>query len=227
MLDIKNFLDEIRQTPYEELVVRAPHTGRVRFFIKETGVQVKGAEGPWQENQGTRLVAIERERNLRLVHAPETGEIVGFFKLKDGDFVQAGDPLLTIRHFLTRKEVIDRILQQALFLCRTPEKGRFYFTPDIDIKIKTRDCTSIHVCSGMEMFILSRMKRETLLPYIGPEGIIYATYFNSGDDLELNAPLIGICPHDQLEHIEEVIGRVRNEWNEKTDTRAQDKDSFL
>ncbi len=215
MLNIKNFLDEIRQTPYEELIVRAPHTGRVQFLIKETGVRVKGAEGPWQENQGTRVVTIERERNLRVVHAPETGEVVSFFGLQDGDFVQADEPLLTIRHFLTRKEVIDRILQRALFLCRAPEQGRFYFTPDIDIKIKTRDCTSIHVHSGMEMFILSRMKRETLLPYIGPEGIIYATYFNSGDELDLNAPLIGICPHDQLEHIEEVINCVRNEWGKE------------
>ncbi len=212
MLDIQNFLEQIKKTPYEELIVQAPHTGRVQFLINETGVQVKGAEGSWLENQGTQLLTIERERNQRTVHAPEDGEIVKFFDLQNGSFVQAGEPLLVIRHFFTAKEVIDRILQQALFLCRAPEKGRFYFTPDMDIKVKTRDCTTIYVHNGQDMFILSRMKRETLLPYTGPEGLIYATYFSSGDDLEANDPLIGICPHDQLEHIEAVVSRVQSEW---------------
>jgi hypothetical protein len=138
-----------------------------------------------------------------------------FADVQSGQFVQAGQELMTIRHFLTREEVIARILRRSLSLFLAPEKGKYYFFPEVDIKIKTKGSQTVHVEDGMELFILSRMKRETSVRYSGPSGIIYAVYFDANDSVERESPLIGVCPESQLGQIQEVVGHVQSEWEER------------
>jgi hypothetical protein len=58
------------------------------------------------------------------------------------------------------------------------------------------------------------MKRETIIPYQGPEGIIYTLYFKPGQSVDASQPLIGVCPQDQLGEIKEVVARIQTEWEE-------------
>jgi hypothetical protein len=67
----------------------------------------------------------------------------------------------------------------------------------------------------MELFIMSRMKRETSVRYAGPEGVIYAVYFKHNTNMDAGEPLIGVCPQPELGNIEKVVLRVHNEWKEQ------------
>ena len=66
----------------------------------------------------------------------------------------------------------------------------------------------------MELFIVSRMKREKPLVYDGPEGIIYAVYFQHDQNVDQGAPLVGVCQESQTGLIEDVVNRVRTSWEE-------------
>jgi hypothetical protein len=216
MLDISAMLEEIKNSPYEEMCVRAPHSGHIRFVpdLKE-GLVLCGPQGDFNEKPGTLLAHIERERNPRPITCPERGELVAVHRSLDGQFVEAGTELLQFRHFLSRQEVEKYILQKALHLFLAPERARYYFVPAKDIKIKTAGPRSVSVHDGEELFIMSRMKRETPLPYSGPDGVIYAVYFSHAANVESSTPLIGVCPPDMLPQVEEVVMRVQTEWPER------------
>ncbi len=215
MIDITSLLEEIKKAPYKELTVFTPHSGRIEFALKEAGTTVHGASGVWNEKPGTLLAYLTREGNRKPVYAPEKGELVMFHDIDDHQFVQAGTPLLKIRHFLTKQEVIDIILKKALHLFLAPEKGRYYFVSAIDTKLKAKGLGHVNIRQGDEVLIISRMKRETVLVYDGPGGIIYTTYFNSSDSVEVGSPLLGVCPNNQVEEIKEVVARIQSGWEEK------------
>lgn len=215
MIDVKELLRELREEPYEKIVIRAPHSGKVEFVTSAIGTKVIGPSGTWREKPGTLLVRLEREKNKKPLHAPQKGELMSLAELQPGAFVQSGQELMTIRHYLTREEVIARILRKSLSLFLAPEKGKYYFFPEVDIKVKTKGSQSVHVEDGMELFILSRMKREASVRYSGPSGIIYAVYFETNDSVERDSPLIGVCPEDQLGQIQEVVSRVQSDWEER------------
>ena len=59
------------------------------------------------------------------------------------------------------------------------------------------------------------MKREMPLYYTGPDGLIYTVYFEHNENVDAGSPLIGICPPDQLQQIEEVVLKVQTEWQEQ------------
>ncbi len=215
MIDVKELLRELREEPYEKIVIRAPHSGKVEFVASEPGVRVVGPGGTWKEVPGTLLARLEREQVKRPINAPQKGEVMSLGDVQNGQFVQAGQELMTIRHFLTKEEVIARILRRSLSLFLAPEKGKYYFFPEVDIKIKTKGSQTVHVEDGMELFILSRMKRETSVRYSGPAGIIYAVYFETNDSVDRDSPLIGVCPESQLGQIQEVVSRIQSEWEER------------
>ncbi len=216
MIDISALLDEIKASPYREIIIRTPHTGRVTFAAVKAGETVMGPQGQWKEKPGTQIATLERERNPKPICAPEKGEISLVHTELEGRFVEAGAPLAVLRHMLTRDEVQRIILQRALYLFRAPERAKYYFTPEADKKIRASDAHSMIVREGMELFIMSRMKREVPLSYTGPDGVIYAVYFKYNDNMDVGAPLIGVCPQDQLPAIQDVIMRVQTEWAEKT-----------
>lgn len=215
MLDVTKLLEEIKASPYEEMVIKAPHCGVASFGELAAGTRVHGVAGTWKEKPGTLLATIERERNPKPIHAPQKGEVVSLNSDVEGCFVEAGTPLVTIRHFLSKDEVLAIILKRALSLFSAPERAKYYFTPDVDKKIKASGSRSVTVHDGMELFIMSRMKREVSLNYSGPEGAIYAVYFQHNENVDSGQPLIGVCPQEQLPLIEDVVVRVQTEWEER------------
>ena len=214
MINISAFLDEIKASPYREIVVKTPHTGTVTFAGVTEGQEVLGPQGQWKERPGTLLATLEREHNPKPILALEKGIISRIYAEREGHFVEAGTPLMVIRHMLTRDEVEHAILKKALSLFTAPERAKYYFTPEVDKKIRAADSHSVVVRDGMELMIMSRMKREVPLYYSGPEGVIYAVYFKYNENIDAGAPLIGVCPQDQLPAIQDVIMRVRTEWTE-------------
>lgn len=215
MLDVTSLLDEIKSSPYEELLIPAPHTGVVTFGSLKIGDKVVGATGTWKEKPGTVIATIDRERNAKTINATQKGEVCAVCQELEGAFVQAGTPLATIRHFLSKDEVLHILLQQALHLFTAPERAKYYFVPHIDTKVKVSGSRSVSVYEGMELFIVSRMKREMPLYYTGPEGLIYTVYFQHNENVDAGCPLIGVCPRDQLQQIEEVVLKVQTEWQEQ------------
>jgi biotin carboxyl carrier protein len=214
MLDISKLLDEIKSSPYREITVASPHTGKITFAGIETGAHVHGPQGQWKETPGTKLCTLERERNPKQVCAPENGEICQVHRELDGLFVEAGTPLVVLRHMLTRDEVQRIILQKTLYLFPAPERAKYYFTPEADKKIRASDARSVTVRNGMELFIMSRMKREVPLNYTGPDGVIYEVYFKYNKNLDAGSPLVGICPPEHLHVIQNLVMRVQTEWTE-------------
>ena len=215
MIDVKALLDAFKASPFKMVEVRAPHTGVVEFEPLEPGTAVRGVTGTWNEVPGTRLATLERERNKKPVVAPLKGEIESVNTDLDGGFVEEGTLLCTIRHYLTGEEVIEAILKKSLHLFTAPEQAKYYFVPEVDVKVKNVGPQSVRVHDGMDLFIVSRMKRETPLAYTGPEGMIYSLYFKHNQSVEAGAPLIGVCPEDQLPLIQDVVNRVQSEWEER------------
>ena len=216
MLDVTGLLEKIKASPYEELDIVAPHTGVVTFGSLKTGDKVVGPHGMWKEKKGTLLASITRERNTKPIWGVQKGIVSRINAELEGKFVQAGTPLVTIRHTLSREEVLRIILKEALHLFTAPERAKYYFVPQIDIKVKVSGPRSVSVYDGMELFIVSRMKRETPLYYTGPEGVIYTVYFRHNQNVDAGEPLIGICPPDQIAQIEEVVMKVNTEWEEES-----------
>ena len=215
MLNVKEMLDELNASPYEEIEIRTPHTGVVDFVGLAPGDRVTGPSGKWLERPGTLLANLTREKNKKPISATQKGQVMDIQTGLEGRFVEAGERLMTIRHFLSKEEVIGRILKKALHLFCAPERAKYYFVPEIDAKIKAGGEQSVKLKEGLEMFIVSRMKRETARSYSGPEGIIYAVYFQQGDNVDGGQPLIGVCPENQLTLIQDVVNRVHGEWEER------------
>ena len=211
MLNIKQLLEEVRESPYEEVPVKSPHTGIIRFESLDHGQVVEGAE---DDSKGSLLGHLEREGNVKPVSAPLGGELVRIAGDLDGGFIQAGETLAVIRHYLSKDEVIERILKKTLSLFHAPERAAYYFVPEIENKIKASGSKSVVIRPGQDVFIASRMKRESLLSYDGPGGIIHSVYFHTGEVLEIGAPLIGVCGEENLVHIQEVVGKVQAEWED-------------
>jgi biotin carboxyl carrier protein len=215
MLDITALLEQLKASPYEEVHILAPHTGHVSFAEIQPGDAVYGPRGTWKEKPGTQLASLEREHNPKPICAPQNGVISNVRRELDGSFVDAGTRLVTMKHTLTREDVLSRLLRQALHLFNAPERAKYYFSPDVDKKIRAGGVRSLTVHDGMEVLIMSRMKREVPLAYSGPDGLVYAVYFKPVDNVDAGQPLIGVCPPEQLAAIENVVMRVQTEWKEE------------
>ncbi len=215
MLDVTKVLEELKAQPYEEILIAAPHTGVVAFEDLKLGDTVAGPSGVYKEKPGAPLAFIERERNRKPIRAPQKGEIVTLNTELAGAFVEAGAPLARIRHFLSKEEALGLMLKKLLHLFPAPERAKYYFPPETDLKIKASGAQSVTVRPGMELCIMSRMKREAPVIYDGPEGAIYAVYFKAADNVDAGEPLIGVCPPSQLQEIAEVVARVQTEWRER------------
>lgn len=215
MLDISKLLEEIQASPYAEIIVNAPHSGTVTFPDLKAGSRVIGPSGQWKEKDGTLLATMERERNQKPIHSLEKGEVTVVHSELEGAFVQAGTELMRLRHYLSREEVLSVILKKALHLFLAPERAKYYFIPAVDVKVNVSGPKAISVHDGMDLFIMSRMKRESPLAYSGPEGVIYAVYFSHNENMDAGQPLIGVCPPDMVGAIEDVVMRVQTEWREE------------
>ena len=214
MADINKLLEELKAAPFTEINIIAPHTGVVQFASLCVGDKIYGPSGAWKEIPGTKLATITRENNPKPVLAKEKGVIRTMNTFLEGKFVEMGTILGTLRHYLSKREVVRILLQHSLSLFRAPERAKYYFVPEIDKKVKISGSQSITVHDGMELLIASRMKRESPVTYHGPDGIIYEVYFHENQNVETGAPLIGVCPIEQRGDIEDVVTRVQMEWSE-------------
>ena len=71
MLNVKEMLDELNASPYEEIEIRTPHTGVVDFVGLAPGDRVTGPSGKWLERPGTLLANLTREKNKKPISATQ------------------------------------------------------------------------------------------------------------------------------------------------------------
>jgi hypothetical protein len=205
-------ISRYRADPYHYQEVHSVHAGTIRFLTKQDS-RVEGISGEWQHKPGTPLYAIERERNTKVITAKINGIVASLRQELDGQFVEAGEKLLTLRHPLKKKEIIEAILQEVLFLFRAPERARYYFALDIQARIDQKGMRSVFVKPGDEIITMSLMKRDTPVYYSGEAGLLHSVYFKPGDSVRQGAPLIGICPEEKFPLVQKVITRVKAEWD--------------
>ncbi|HID98156.1 MAG TPA: hypothetical protein EYP57_08225 [Thermodesulfobacteriaceae bacterium] len=212
-INLNDLLRSYRSHPYEDYHVETPHTGIISFLVEE-GQAVKGPGGQWLHKPGTTLFTIDRERNQKRVTAGCNGVVADIKLSLEGKFVEAGEAVLSIRHRLDRDEIIDRILTEVLSIFSAPQRARYFLVPELVTRLEKKAGDEVLVEDDDEVLIMSLMKRDTMIRYQGVPGVIYKVYFNSGDLVEQGAPLLGICPTDNLEYVHKVIQRIRTEWKD-------------
>lgn len=211
-IDFDEILAKYRSDPYNYIDIAAPHTGVVNFLV-EKGTGVDAPSGEWNHIPGTALFQIIRERNEKTITAPING-IVSEIRIEFQDqFVEAGEKLLTIRHPLKKKDIIEAILKEVLYLFPAPETAKFFFSMDIQSRIDQKGAGGVTIRPGDEVFTMSLMKRDTPVNYSGEEGVIHSIYFKPGVSVPQGEPLIGVCPAEKLPLIQKVITRVKAEWD--------------
>ncbi len=119
---INEILNKYRSDPYDYMDVCSPHTGIVRFAVNEEA-EVDGPGGAWDHIPGSLLFKISREKNPKPIHSRTNGVVSSLKSELEGQFVEAGEKLLTIKHPLKKREIIEGILQKVLYLFRAPEGG--------------------------------------------------------------------------------------------------------
>lgn len=213
-IDFDEILGKYHSDPYEYVDILAEHTGTVRFLVEE-GSAVEAVSGEWKHIPGTALYEITRERNPKKNTASTNGVVSEVCSELEGQFVEAGKKLLTIRHPLKKKEIIERILQEVLIIFPAPERAKYFFSLDVQSRIEKRSAREVSVKAGDEIIIMSLMKRDTPVYYSGEPGVIHSVYFQPGVSVDQGAPLIGVCPTEKLPLIQKVITRVKADWDQK------------
>jgi len=136
-IDFDAILGKYHADPYDYVDICATHTGRISFKVVE-GSLVNSPSGEWLHIPGSPLFEITRERNPKLVTAGTNGTISSVRTELEGQFVEAGEKLLTIRHPLKKKEVIESILKEVLYLFPAPERAKYFFSLDIQSRIEKK-----------------------------------------------------------------------------------------
>ena len=215
MTDEFNFdeiINKYRSDPYEYEDVLTPHTGRVKFKVKE-GDGVEGPSGKWHHRPGTLLYILNRENNPKPMHSNTYGEVSFLRQELEGHFVEAGEKIMTLKHPLTKREVIESILQNVLYLFPAPEKAKYFFALDIQARIDKQSEKAVFIEPGDEIITMSLMKRDTPIYYTGEAGFIHSVYFKPGVSVNQGTALIGVCAREKMPLIEKVVAHVKAEWS--------------
>ncbi len=215
MYDDINFdeiIDKYRSDPYDYLDILTPHTGRVNFKVTE-GDEVGGPSGKWRHRPGTLLYILNRENNPKPMNSLTNGVVSSLREELESHFVEAGEKLMTIKHPLKKREIIEGLLQKVLFLFPAPEKAKYFFSLDIQARLEKQGEKAVFIKPGEEIITMSLMKRDTPIYYTGEEGIIHSVYFKPGVSVNQGAPLIGVCPKEKLPLIQKIITHVKAEWD--------------
>ncbi|MEN8190574.1 MAG: hypothetical protein ABFS19_12070 [Thermodesulfobacteriota bacterium] len=211
-IDFDEILGKYHSDPYDYVDIHAVHTGVVSFRVKE-GDLVDGASGEWRHIPGNQLYEISRERNPKVVTSRTNGTIHSIAAELEGQFVEAGEKLLTIRHPLKKKEIIESILKEVLVLFPAPERAKYYFALDVQSRIEKKGARAVTIEPGDEIITMSLMKRDTPVYYSGEAGVIHSIYFTPGISVDQGEPLIGVCSHDKLPLIQKIITKVKADWD--------------
>jgi hypothetical protein len=213
-IDFDEILGKYHSDPYEYVDIHASHTGKVRFLVEE-GSSVDAVSGAWKHIPGTALFEITRERNPKKVTAMTNGVVSSLCGELEGRFVEAGEKLMTIRHPLKKKEIIESILKEVLHIFPAPERAKYFFALDVQSRIEKKGAREVSINPGDEIIIMSLMKRDTPVYYSGKKGVIHSVYFKPGISVDQGAPLIGVCPTDKLPLIKKIITKVKADWDQK------------
>ena len=211
-IDFDELISKYKSDPFDYVDVLAVHTGRVSFKVME-GAEVEAASGQWRQVPGTVLYEINRERNPKFISAQTNGTIAEMNRELDGQFVEAGEKLMTIKHPLKKKEIIENILKDVLSLFVAPETAKYFFAMDIQSRIDKKGPGAVTISSGDEILTMSLMKRDTPVYYNGEKGVIHSIYFKPGVSVPQGEPLLGICAADKLSIIQKIITRVKADWD--------------
>ncbi|MFH1147039.1 MAG: hypothetical protein V1736_04960 [Pseudomonadota bacterium] len=211
-IDLDQILDRYRQQPYDVFRIETPHTGWARFTASND-MRVEGPKGKWLHLPGTLLYILERQRNRMPVHAHVSGTINDIQAHLNGTFVEANTYLMSIRHPMSKDEIIDKILKQVLVTFNAPERAKYFFPPEIAGNLEKKGFGSVLVNPDEEIVVMSLMKRDTPLVYTGESGIIYSIYFQPSVTVDQGEPLLGICPPGKLNYVRDIIQRIRSEWS--------------
>lgn len=211
-IDFDEIISRYKSDPYNYVDVLAVHTGRVQFKVVD-GDEVNAPGGEWLQVPGTQLYEINRERNPKIISAQTNGTVMDVRSELDGEFVEAGEKLMTIRHPLKKKEIIEAILKEVLYLFPAPETAKYFFALDIQSRIDKKGAREITIDNGDEVFTMSLMKRDTPVYYTGERGVIHSVYFKQGVSVAQGEPLIGVCAPDKLPLIQKIITRVKADWD--------------
>ena len=211
-IDFDALLAQYKSDPFDYVDIYAIHTGRVTFKVRD-GQEVTGPGGEWGQIPGTLLYEINRERNPKNISAGTNGIVTGIHLEFEGQFVEAGEKLLTIKHPLKKKEIIENILKEVLSLFSAPETAKYFFAMDIQSRIDKKGARAITIDSGDEILTMSLMKRDTPVYYKGEQGVIHSVYFKPGVSVAQGEPLIGICAPEKLPLIQKIITRVKADWD--------------
>jgi len=215
MYDDINFdeiIDKYRSDPFDYTDIVTPHTGLVKFKVTE-GEEVNGTGGKWNHRPGTLLYVLNRERNPKPINSLTNGVVTSLREELEGHFVEAGEKLMTIKHPLKKKEIIEGILQNVLYLFLAPEKAKYFFSLDIQARIDKQGEKAVFITPGEEIITMSLMKRDTPIYYTGEEGIIHSVYFTPGVSVNQGEPLIGVCAKEKMPLIQKIITHVKAEWD--------------
>lgn len=213
-IDYDEILAKYHSDPFEYVDIHAVHTGTVHFLVEE-GSHIDAVSGEWKHVPGTPLFEIVRERNSKKITAMTNGVVSSLCSEFEGRFVEAGEKLMTIRHPLKKKEIIESILKEVLYVFPAPERAKYFFSLDVQSRIEKKGARQVSVKPGDEIIIMSLMKRDTPVYYSGEKGVIHSVYFEPGISVDQGAPLIGVCPVDKLPLIEKIITRVKADWDKK------------
>lgn len=211
-IDFDEIIGKYKTDPYDYVDVLAVHTGRVQFKVVE-GDEAHAPSGDWLQIPGTPLYEINRERNPKLIAAQINGSVMNIRTELDGQFVEAGEKLMTIRHPLKKKEIIESIFKEVLYLFPAPETAKYFFSLDVQSRIDKKGARSVTIENGDEIITMSLMKRDTPVYYKGERGVIHSVYFKHGVSVPQGEPLIGVCAPDKLPLIQKIITRVKADWD--------------
>ena len=211
-INFEEIINKYRSDPYDYQDIVTPHTGRVKFNVVE-GQEVEGPSGKWNHHPGTLLYVLNRENNPKPMNSPTNGVVASLRDELEGDFVEAGEKLMTIKHPLKKREIIEGILQNVLYLFRAPEKAKYFFSLDVQARIEMQGEKAVFIKPGEEIITMSLMKRDTPIYYTGEEGIIHSVYFKPGVSVKQGEPLIGVCAREKLPLIQKIITHVKAEWS--------------
>ncbi len=211
-INFDEILRKYKSDPFDYVDVCATHTGVVRCLVAE-GAEVAAPSGQWLHVAGTVLYEITRERNAKRVTSQTNGTVTGIRMELDGRFVEAGERLMTIRHPLKKKEIIENILKEVLSLFPAPEKAKYFFSLDVQSRIEKKGAQAVSIKPGEEIITMSLMKRDTPVYYEGEPGVIYSIYFKPGISVDQGDPLIGVCSPDKLPLIQKIITKVKADWH--------------
>jgi hypothetical protein len=211
-INFDEIISKYRSDPYDYVDILSPHTGKVKFKVCE-GEEVQGPSGKWHHKPGTLLYVLNRENNPKPIHSHTNGVVSSLREDLEGHFVKAGEKLLTIKHPLKKREIIEGILQNVLYLFKAPENAKYFFSLEIQSRIEKQGEKGVFIQPGDEIITMSLMKRDTPIFYDGDPGIIHSIYFKPGISANQGEPLIGVCPQEKLPLIEKIITHVKAEWD--------------